>query len=146
MEFGELTQADIDAVKDNSISRGILSKQPQEIDFSYALRHEGKVLGIGGIRLINLTSCWLWVDMSKYAREHIKTCYRVISEWFEILMKDKGIIRAQCYIEADFEEAIRLVRHLGLHYEFTMPNFVGKKPACMFVRFFFGVSDDICDK
>lgn len=138
MKFRELKQEDIDAVKGNSISRGILSKQPEVIDFSYTLEHNGKVLGIGGIRLINLTTCWLWVDMSKYAKEHIKTCYRVISEWLEILMKDKGIIRAQCYIEEDFEEAMRLVKHLGLHYEFTMPNFVGNKPACMFVRFFDG--------
>lgn len=145
MEFGELTQADIDAVKGNSISRGILSKQPQEIDFSYALRHEGKVLVIGGIRLINTTTAWCWVDLTHHAGERIITVYRAIKEWMEILCRDKGIKRLQCYVEIDFEEAMRLVKHLGLRYEFTMPYFVGKKPAYMFVRFF-GVSDDICDK
>ena len=134
MEFGELTQVDIDAVKDNSISRGILSKQPQKIDFSYALRHRGKVLGIGGIRLINETTCWCWLDLSKDAKEHIIAVYRVVREWFEILMKDKGIVRAQCYIEANFEEAIRLAKHLGFRYESTMSNFIGKKPAFMFVK------------
>lgn len=134
MEFGELTQADIDVVKDDSISRGILSKQPQEIDFSYALRHEGKVLGIGGIRLINTTTAWCWVDLTYYAKEHIITVYRTTKEWIEILCRDKGIKRLQCYVEIDFEEAERTVEHLGFRYESTMPNFVDKKPAWMFVK------------
>ncbi|KKL27675.1 hypothetical protein LCGC14_2382790 [marine sediment metagenome] len=138
MEFRELKQEDIDAVKDNSVSRGILSKQPEVIDFGYTLEHEGKILGIGGIRLINTTTAWAWVDLTHYAGERIITVYRVIKEWMEILAKDKGIKRLQAYIETDFEEAIRLVKHLGFHYEYTMSKFVGNKPACMFVRFFNG--------
>lgn len=138
MEFRELKQEDIDAVKDDSISRGILSKQPEIIDFGYTLEHEGKVLGIGGIRFINMTTAWAWVDLTHYAGEHIITVYRVIKEWMELLAKDKGIKRLQAYIETDFEEAIRLVKHLGFHYEYTMPNFVGNKPTRMFVRFFDG--------
>lgn len=136
MEFGELTQTDIDAVKDNSISRGILSKQPQEIDFSYALRHEGKVLVIGGFRLINTATAWGWLDLTHHAGEHIIKVYRAIKEWTEIFCRDKGIKRLQCYVEIDFEEAKRTVEHLGFRYESTMANFVDNKPAYMFVRFF----------
>lgn len=135
MEFRELKQEDINAVKDDSISRGILSKQPEVIDFSYALEHEGKILGIGGIRLINLTTAWCWLDLTHYAGKHITTVYRVIKEWTDILVKDKGIKRLQAYIETDFPEAIRIVEHLGFHLESTMPNFVDGKPAYLFVKY-----------
>jgi hypothetical protein len=135
----------MDYMADHSASRGIFKKQPDQIDFSYTLEHEGVVLGVGGITLINLTTAWLWLDLSEFAKKYIKTCYKVISEWLEILVKDKGIVRTQCYVEEDFEEAIRLVKHLGLHYEFTMLNFVGKKSAYMFVKFY-GISDDKIDK
>ncbi len=135
MDFRELKQSDIDFVADHSVSRGILSKQPEIIDFSYALEHEGEILGIGGIRLINETTCWLWLDLTTYAGSHITTVYRVIKEWLAILMKDKGIIRAQAYIECNFPQAIRMVEHLGLHRESIMENFVGDKPAYLFVKF-----------
>jgi len=138
MNFRELKQEDIDAVKNDSISRGILSKQPEIIDFNYALEHKGKILGIGGIRLINLTTAWAWVDLTYYASEHILTVYRVIKEWMEILVKDKGIRRLQAYVETDFGEAIRTVEHLGFHRESIMSRFVNEKPAFMFVRYFDG--------
>ncbi len=136
MKFRELKQEDIDAVKNDSISRGVLSKQPEIIDFSYALEHEGKILGIGGIRLINLTTAWCWIDLTHYAGKHITTVYRVIKEWTEILVKDKGIKRLQCYIETDFPEAIRIVEHLGFYQESVMRKFVGNKPAFLYVKYF----------
>jgi RimJ/RimL family protein N-acetyltransferase len=136
MEFSSLTQADIDAMKDRSISRGILSKQPQEIDFSYVLRHEGKVLAIGGIRLINATTAWGWLDISKDAENHIIVVYRSIKEWTEILVEQKGIKRLQAYCECDFPQAIRTLEHLGFHQECIMPRFVGEKSAYLYVRHF----------
>lgn len=138
MEFRALKQEDIDAVKDDSISRGILSKQPETIDFNYTLEHEGKVLGIGGIRLINMTTAWAWVDLTHYASEHIITVYRVIREWMEILAKDKGIKRLQCYVEVDFPKSKRMVEHLGFRSKYTMPKFVGNKSAYLYVRYFDG--------
>ncbi len=136
MNFRELKQEDIEAVENDSISRGILSKQPEVIDFGYTLEHEGKILGIGGIRLINLTTCWCWLDLTHYLSEHIITAYRVISEWMIILAKDKGIKRMQCYIEVDFPESVRMVKHLGFHQEHIMPKFVGEKSAYLYVKYF----------
>lgn len=136
MEFRELTQADIDVVKNNSISRGILHKQPEIIDYSYCLKHEGKVLGIGGIRFINQTTAWGWVDISKDAESRIITSYRAIKEWMEVLCRDKGIKRLQCYVEMDFPEAIRMVEHLGFEQESIMPRFVGEKSAYLCVKHF----------
>lgn len=138
MEFRELKQEDIEAVENDSISRGILSKQPETIDYSFCLEHEGKILGIGGIRLINLTTCWCWLDLTHYLSEHIVTAYRVISEWMEILAKDKGIKRMQCYIEVDFPESVRMVKHLGFAQESIMPKFVGEKSAYLYVKYFDG--------
>lgn len=138
MEFRELTQEDIEAVKNDSISRGILSKQPEVIDYSYCLKHEGKIIGIGGFRLINMTTMWAWTDWTHFAGKHITVAYRTVKEYLDIFAKEHKIKRAQCYVEADFEEAIRMARHLGFDYESTMSNFVGDKPAYMFVRYFDG--------
>lgn len=136
MNFRELKQEDIDAVKDDSISRGILSKQPEVIDYGYTLEHEGKVLGIGGFRFINSTTAWAWLDLTDRAGSHLIASYRVIKEWIDLFAQEHGIRRLQAYIEADFEKAIRLVKHLGFHQESTMPNFVGNKSAYLYVKYF----------
>lgn len=142
MNLRDTTKQDVEFVKEHSVSRGVLGKQPERIDYCYTLEDEGKILGIGGISLITPTTCWCWFDATEYVKEHWKTAYRVISEYLEILMKEKGIIRAQAYVGSDFPAAVRTVVHLGFHRESLMPNFVGKKPAYLYVRFFDGISDD----
>jgi RimJ/RimL family protein N-acetyltransferase len=139
MEFRETTQKDLDFLADHSVSRGITKHQPECVDYCYTLEHEGKVLGIGGFRLINLTTAWCWLDMSDLAGGHIITSYRVSKKWMEIFAKEHGIKRLQAYIEASFPEAIRTVEHLGFHKESTMSNFVGNQPAYLYVRFFEGI-------
>lgn len=94
-----------------------------------------------------MTTAWAWVDLTHYAGEHIIVVYRVIKEWMEILAKDKGIKRLQCYCECDFPEAIRTIEHLGFEKEFTKPmkRFVGEKPAFLYMKHY-GVSDDKANK
>lgn len=135
MNFRESTQEDITYIADHSVSRGIFKKQPDEIDFCYTLEHENEPLGIGGIRLINTTTAWCWVDLSDKAKDHIIIIYRVIKEWMDIVCKEKGIKRLQAYIEYDFPEAVRMVEHLGFHMEFVMPRFINDKSAYMYVRY-----------
>ncbi len=134
MEFRESTQEDIDFVAKYSVSRGISKYQPECIDYMYTLEHEGEVLGIGGFRLINPTTSWCWVDMTELAKKDIRTSYRVIKEWIDIFAKEHGLKRLQCYVETDFEEAIRMVQHLGFGYEFTMKSFIDDKDAFMYVK------------
>ena len=136
MNFRETTQEDLDFVANHSVSRGILKRQPECIDYCYTLEHEGKPLGIGGFRLINLTTAWVWCDLTDCAGSHIIVCYRVLKEYLDIFAKEHEIRRAQAYIETNFIEAIRLVEHLGFHRESTMPNFVSDKPAFMYSRIF----------
>lgn len=134
MKFRETTQEDLDFVADNSISRGIQKRQPEQIDYCFTLEHEGGVLGIGGFRLINTTTAWAWLDMTHLAGSHIIVCYRVIKEWTDLFVKEHGIKRLQAYVEVDFEEAIRTVKHLGFEEESIMKNFMGDKDAFMYRR------------
>lgn len=134
MIFRRTTQEDLDFVADNSVSRGILKRQPECIEYCYTLEHEGKVLGIGGFRLINLTTAWAWTDWTHLSAEHIIVCYRTVKEWMDIFAKEHGIKRFQAYIQPDFPEATRMAEHLGFKYESTMKNFVGNKDAHMYVR------------
>lgn len=138
MLFRELVQSDIDYMANHSVSRGIFSKMPQQTEFSFCLEDKGKILGVGGVRLINLTTSWAWVDLTHYAGEHIITVYRVIKEWMEILARDKGIKRLQAYVEVDFPKSKRMVEHLSFHQEHIMPKFVGEKSAYLYVRHFDG--------
>ena len=71
MNFRETTQEDLDFVANHSVSRGILKRQPECIDFRYTLEREGKPLGIGGFRFINTTTAWCWLDMTDLAGEYI---------------------------------------------------------------------------
>lgn len=146
MDFRELKQEDIEQLKGKSISKGILREQPETIDYSYCLEHEGKVLAIGGVRMINTTTAWGWVDISKESEGFIINVYRVIKEWMEILCKKKGITRLQAYVECDFLKAVRMVKHLGFHQENIMPCFVGRKSAYLYVHFFDEVYDGKANK
>lgn len=139
MTFREMTKADLDFVSSNSISRGIISKQPEVTDWNYALEHEGLTLGIGGIRLITESTAWGWIEITHYAVSHITTAYRTIKEWTDILCKNQGITRLQVYVAVDFPEALRTAEHLGFHKEYDEPmrNFLGNgKDAYLFVRHF----------
>lgn len=134
MKFREMTQSDVDYVKDHSISRGIASKQPAQTDFCYALEHEGKVLGVGGFRLINLSTAWCWLDVSDQNQPYWPESYVIMKEWIDIFAKQHNIRRLQAYIECDFEKAIRMVKQLGFEQESVMKNFVGDKDAFMYLR------------
>ena len=136
MQFRESTQEDFDYLADHTISRGILKRQPAQVDYYYTLEHEGIPLGIGGFRLINLTTAWAWIDLSDEAKKHIRIVYRTIKEWADIFVKEHKLKRLQAYVETDFPEAIRVAEHLGFRKEFDKPmkNFVGDKDAYMYVR------------
>ena len=105
-------------------------------EYSYSLEHEGKLLASGGFRLINLTTAWTWFDQSHHAGHHIVSVIRVVKEWLDIFVKEHGILRVQAYVECDFPEAVRTVEHLGFHQECTMKNFIGTKPAFLYVKFY----------
>jgi RimJ/RimL family protein N-acetyltransferase len=136
MKLREMTTEDMEYMKDNSVSRGILKHQPECLEFCYSLEHEGNLLCIGGIRLINTCTAWCWLDLSHHAGKEMRTVYRIIKEWILEIVKEKGIKRLQAYVELDFPEAIRMVQHLGFEKEGILKDFLPSGDASMYVRIF----------
>jgi len=134
MKLRESTIEDIEYVAERTASRGIHKDMPGQIDYFYTLEHEGRPLGIGAFKLINLFTAWCWLDTTKESRKHTPAVYRIMSEWMGIFTEEHGIKRLQAYVECDFPEAIRLVEHLGFKKESTMKKFMGDKDAFMFAR------------
>jgi len=136
MEFGELTQADVDYITKHGVSRGFFRQMPERSEWNYALRHEGITLGIGGVSLITPTTAWVWIALSEDAKSQIYTVYRVISEWMIELVKLHHFRRLQAYTEFGFPEAELMVEHLEFKLESVMDSFIDDKPAKLWVRIF----------
>lgn len=136
MEFREATDKDIEFVCRNSASRSVIHEQPEVTDYRFCLEHEGHVLGAGGIRLITLTTAWAWVDITSYAAPYMKTGFRVISEWMAKLAEQHKIRRLQAYVDMEFPEAVTMVEHLGFTRESIMWDFLGDRPAALYVRIY----------
>lgn len=135
MKLRPMTESDVEFMANHSVSRGIFSKMPEEIDVSVTLEHDDKVLCVGGISMINCTTAWCWLDLSEESGKYIVIVYRLVKEWLDDVVEQKGIKRLQAYVEIGFEEAERTMHHLGFEWEFRMKNFVGDKPADLYVRF-----------
>lgn len=135
MEFREMRESDAEFVANHSTSRNSFKLLTEDTDFSYALEHEGNILCVGGIRLITPTVAWTWFEFTHFAGSHVTIVYRAIKDWRDNLCKLHGIQRLQAYVDIEFPEAIRMAQHLGFHRESLMENFIGDKPAAMYVYF-----------
>ena len=134
MLFRRAIQADLDYVGEHSVSMGCFGEMPEQIDFVYTLEHEGKPLGIGGIKLLNLTTAWCWMDLTEEALNRKKTVYRVVRDWLDILVEDMKLTRLMAAIRTDFEEAIRTVEHLGFYQEAVMKRYFDGNDAYLYAR------------
>ena len=135
MIFREAKQSDMDFMRDHSINQTVDRKQTEQVDYVYALEHDGNLLGIGGFRIIVPTTAWVWVDLSDYGVSHIRDSYRVMQEWMETFVNTHGIIRLQAFVKSDVKH-IRLVQHMGFERESTMEMFYGDQDAFMYKRIF----------
>lgn len=134
MKFREAKQKDLDYVTNNSISRGVIGKKFESIDYCYTLEHDGKILGVGGFRLINSVTAWCWLDMTQDSKSHIIVCYRVIKEWIDVFVKEHELKRLQAYVRISFDKGTRMAEHLGFEQEFTMKDFMPEGDAIMYRR------------
>ena len=134
MKFREAIQSDIEYMADHTVSRGCFKDQPEMLDYVYTLEHEGKILAVGGMKLVNPTVAWAWVDLSDNSKDNIRTVYRTMKEWLDTMMKDHGIHRLMAAVECDFEDAVRTAEHLGFSKEFKMSSWKDGKPAYMYVK------------
>ena len=134
MKFREAIQTDLEYMADHTVSRGCFKDQPEMTDYVYALEHGGKLLAVGGIKVVTPTVAWAWVDLSDNAKGEIRTVYRTMKEWLDTMMKDHGIKRLMAAVECDFEDAIRTAEHMGFSKESLMLKWKNNKPAYMYVR------------
>lgn len=134
MKFREAKQEDLDYVAGNSISRGVIGKQFESVDYCYTLEHDGHILGVGGFRLINSVTAWCWLDMTQDSKSHIIVCYRVIKEWIDVFVKEHELKRLQAYVRVGFDKGMRMAEHLGFEQEFTMKDFMPEGDAIMYRR------------
>ncbi len=133
MKLRETTSEDLIYVAEHTVSRGC-SAPPEKVDFIYTLVHDSKILGAGGLKLINPTTAWCWVDITDEAQGYMTLGYRVIKEWLDELIETHKLKRLMAAIETDFEEAIRMVEHLGFERESTMPYWRNDNSAYLYVR------------
>ncbi len=133
MNFRETIPADFEFMSHHSINKGVDRKILDCIDYVFTLE-DNVPLAIGGFRMINTTTAWCWIDLSDEAGKHLVKVYRVIKEWIDEFAESHKIKRLQAFVRTDFEEAERLVKHLGFEKESIMENFFGSKDAYMYVR------------
>lgn len=131
MEFREATEADLAYMGEHSTSQGCFADLPKTIDYVYAMEDQGQLLGVGGLKMMNPTTAWVWMDVAPYGKRHFHTAFRVIRTWLDSL---KGFRRLQASIAVDFSEGIRTVEHLGFHRESRMKHFHGDTDAYCYVR------------
>lgn len=132
MEFREARKEDLDFVANHSISRG--KPNADCIDYVYTLEHEGEPIAVGGFKLMNYDTAWCWINLTYISKSHIIIVYRVIKEWIDIFVKEHNLTRLQATVECDFEEAIRMIEHLGFERESIMKKYVEGRDAYMYVR------------
>jgi L-amino acid N-acyltransferase YncA len=130
----DATPADIAEVARTSISRG-MKQVPDWTWATYALEHEGKVLTVGGLILVNETTAWFWFNNAAAAREHMIGVYRFVRDWLKKLMDLHGIKRCMASVDSTFPEAILMVEHLGFRQESILEKFYGDVDGYMYVLF-----------
>lgn len=146
MQLNETTKADILYVADHTVSRGCLRDLPDKEDYIYTLRHEDKILGVGGVKMINKTTGWAWIDATDNAWmtfPETRQALKVIREYMQIIVDLAGLHRLQAFVEMDFKVAIRTIEHLGFKREGIMKEFVSNKDVYLYVKFFGKTDNDI---
>lgn len=124
---------DLAIVAESSISRGV-KEHTASVDIVYALEHDGHVIAVGGLKLLNPTVAWAWIDFTAEVREHVKDVYRATTEWLDTMMTTHGLKRVMASVDPDFTQAIRLVEHMGFELESVMLRFFGDRPGLLYVR------------
>lgn len=134
MNVRDATAADLLAMGSRSVSRGCLGEIPECTDFIYALEHDGELLAVGGVKLMNKTCGFVWLDLAAQALENQVVLLRILRDYIDGLMTDKGLTRLMAAVEEDFPEAVRLAEHLGFKRESRMENWTGELAAFLYVR------------
>ena len=133
MQIREATNEDLKEAAESSVSRG-LKENPASIDHVYCLEHGGKVLAVGGLKMMNCTTAWCWMNWTQAALENQIATFRIVREWLDKLVELYGLRRLMAAVEVDFPNAVRTIEHLGFTRECVMPCWDGDKSAYLYAR------------
>ena len=134
--FRPSTKEDFDYCLQYGINHANSDMPDGNIVFTSTLEYQGNILVMGGIVKITKTTAWGWVELTPDAMNYSYTVYKKIKSWREEVCRDNGVLRFQAWIAVENEVAIRFNKHLGLHEESVLKNFLGQgKDAYLYVKF-----------
>ena len=82
MNFRQLQESDIAFMAEYSLyGKEHWKAMSGQTEYNHCLEHEGRILCVGGFKMINNFTAYGWFDMSEFAKDHIITTYRAIKEW-----------------------------------------------------------------
>jgi hypothetical protein len=128
------TPEDLEFVLAHSISRPPKS-MVQPDDQYVAMEHDGVVLAVGGFRMYAPGIACFWLEYSEAVRMHLVRVYQHTRDWLDTMIEAHELHRIEARVRPDFEEAQRLVEHLGFYVESVLKN--GIEPghdALMYVK------------
>ena len=136
MNFRALTQVDIDWMREHTVDKEFWKESQEQIGMDYCLEDDGKVLVVGGVRLMNPNTAVGWIDISEEGFKRLIIVFRTVSEWMIHLSEALNFTRLEAYVRAGFGAGVRTVEHLGFGFERKVPRYFGDTDALLFVRFF----------
>ena len=133
MELRPATAEDLSEVAKTSISHGE-KEAPESLDFVFAIDDHGKILAVGGAKVITESTAFVWLNLAEEARSRMILIYRVVRDWLDGWEESRTPCRLMAAVRTDFEEGKLTVEHLGFEIESVMPKFFGNEDAYMYVR------------
>jgi RimJ/RimL family protein N-acetyltransferase len=137
VNFREATEEDFADIADKSITKGDKEFSDRE-NYSYVLEDDGKMICIGGFKIINSAMAWCWIDLSIDALDHKAVMLRTTKDWIASFAKEHKLRRLQAYVDVSFEEGINFIEHLGFERESIMKNAMPDGDAIMYRRLYNG--------
>jgi hypothetical protein len=125
------TEADLIAARNDAIAPGVEKECPEDINHLDCIEHEGKVLAVGGAKMLNSHSAWVWVGLTSHAREHMVILYRAIRDWLDGF----NLELMMASVAVGFEEGERLAEHMDFMRQCRLPGYFGPKgDAWLYIR------------
>ena len=132
----DATQEDYEYIASHSISRGLCGKGPDQIDYIYTLEIDDVIMGIGGFRILNLATAYVWIDLSHDAAHHTLTLVKTLKATMASFVEEHKLRRLESHVSVDFPEAIRLLQHMGFTRECVIKNYMPDSDAFLYKRCF----------
>jgi hypothetical protein len=136
MNFRQLEQRDLDFVAEHSLNQDVFKSQPEVYEHNYTLEHNGRILVIGGIKMLNKTTAIAWCNLTVFALDHVIETYRCMKTWTDEMCRTLGIHRLEANVEVGFQAGEVTVKHLGFDFEFRMKDYNDGKPADRYVKYY----------